>query len=292
MDNRGGCCITRYSDRGGYDMSKVDRIMLKFRPIAPKPIASVSGSSSSTVDNTEGGTKRRKRKYVRSSNGNKAKKNTKDNSPKKRKVTPSSSSVCKSGETTVRVASPVTLPLMPETPDRNKTSPGENIKNISCNKLQLDLCNSHVTRPDSGHVTVTNNKRNTESVSLVTMECVMDAWISPDVGLGFATDHTIMMNLEIDTCPSFVTNSRDMVVWTNKAYKEMTSGIGADVTVVNKYNKVSMPVYCSAFTCKIKVTWGSKLAPLHLTAPCDVWRLRSGGYAWRLDVKAALCLGR
>ncbi|GJX58674.1 hypothetical protein Tco_0290064 [Tanacetum coccineum] len=291
MDGRGGGCITRYSDCGGsrslsYGMSKVDRIMLKFRPIAPKPMASGSGSSSSTVDNTEGGTKRRKRKYVRSFKGNKAMKNTKDNSPKKRKVTLSSSSVSNGGETTERVVNPVTLPLMPETPDRKKTSSAENIKNLSCN--------SHVTRTSGyGHMTVTNNTRNTESVSLVTMECVMDTWMSPDVGLGFVTDQTRIMNLEIDTCPSFVTNNRDVVVWTNKAYREMTSGIiGAEVTVVNKCNRVTMPVYCSGFTCKMKVTWGSKSAPLHVTAPCDVWQLRSGGYAWRLDVKAALCLGR
>ncbi|GKC44562.1 hypothetical protein Tco_1062284 [Tanacetum coccineum] len=175
---------------------------------------------------------------------------------------------------------------MPETPDRKKTSSAENIKNLSCN--------SHVTRPSGyGHMTVTNNTRNTEGVSLVTMECVMDTWMSPDVGLGFVTDQTRIMNLEIDTCPSFVTNNRDVVVWTNKAYREMTSGIiGADVTVVNKCNRVTMPVYCSGFTCKMKVTWGSKSAPLHVTAPCDVWQLWSGGYAWRLDVKAALCLGR
>ncbi|CBI15623.3 unnamed protein product, partial [Vitis vinifera] len=44
MDAKGGCCIARYAG-GAYDMSKVDRIMLRFRPIAPKPTSagSVSG---------------------------------------------------------------------------------------------------------------------------------------------------------------------------------------------------------------------------------------------------------
>ncbi|KAK7858074.1 hypothetical protein CFP56_014543 [Quercus suber] len=29
-----------------------------------------------------------------------------------------------------------------------------------------------------------------------------------------------------------------------------------------------------------------------ITLPCDVWRMDGGGFAWRLDVKAALSLGR
>ncbi|KAI3820681.1 hypothetical protein L1987_08229 [Smallanthus sonchifolius] len=129
------------------------------------------------------------------------------------------------------------------------------------------------------------------------MECVTETWTDGD-GLGF-TDQARVMSMEMDTCPSFITNSRDTVVWTNKAYREMTAGGGSAETVlvvVKKFNKVTMPVSHPAFTCKVKVTWGTEreraTSPLSVTAPCDVWRLRSGGFAWRLDVKAALSLGR
>ncbi|KAK7411038.1 hypothetical protein VNO78_02382 [Psophocarpus tetragonolobus] len=37
METKGGCCIVRSPS---YHMSKVDRIMLRFRPIAPKPLPS------------------------------------------------------------------------------------------------------------------------------------------------------------------------------------------------------------------------------------------------------------
>ncbi|KAL0415716.1 UNVERIFIED_CONTAM: hypothetical protein Slati_3403500 [Sesamum latifolium] len=52
MDRRagGGCCIARYAG-GAYDKSKVDRIMQRFRPIAPKPAAgggSLSAGSSAS----------------------------------------------------------------------------------------------------------------------------------------------------------------------------------------------------------------------------------------------------
>ena len=42
MDRKGGCRIARYAT-GTYDMSKVDRIILRYRPIAPKPITGNSG---------------------------------------------------------------------------------------------------------------------------------------------------------------------------------------------------------------------------------------------------------
>ncbi|KAL6952917.1 hypothetical protein U1Q18_043069 [Sarracenia purpurea var. burkii] len=50
MDGRGGCCIARYPAGGAYDLSSVDQIMLRFRPIAPsrprRPAGSASGGSS------------------------------------------------------------------------------------------------------------------------------------------------------------------------------------------------------------------------------------------------------
>ncbi|KAF5809127.1 hypothetical protein HanXRQr2_Chr04g0153451 [Helianthus annuus] len=129
MDGRGG--IARYSGSNSsygeitYGMSKVQRIMLKFRPIAPKPMAAGSGSSCSTVEHSDGsgGTPRRKRRYVRVNNNNNNKKNNNNTSPvsKKRKLSNNhnivSSGGAHGGDTVV------TLALMPETPDRKENSP-------------------------------------------------------------------------------------------------------------------------------------------------------------------------
>lgn len=53
----------------------------------------------------------------------------------------------------------------------------------------------------------------------------------------------------------------------------------------------------AAFSCRVRVQYsgcgGSSAGDWSsLTLPCDVWRMESGGFAWRLDVEAALCLGR
>ncbi|XP_076907060.1 uncharacterized protein LOC143563400 [Bidens hawaiensis] len=309
MDGRGGGCVTRYSTGGGfgeicygsYGMSKVERIMLKYRPIAPKPMAAGSGSSCSTVEQSDasGKTRRRKRKYVRV---NIKKKDMGTNSvSKKRKVSVSS------GES----SGVVTLSLMPETPDRKENSsnscqtsspsetrdlvsPAVNCKRLSptspillsFNKIGDSQVTTSLSPPQSQKTIVT---------SFVTVECVTEAWVNSD-RLG-VTDQVQVMNMDTDTCPSFITNARDTVVWTNKAYRVMTAGKGADETttvVVKKFNRVTMPESLPAFTCKVRVTWGTEraMSPLTVTAPCDVWRMRCGGYAWRLDVTAALSLGR
>ncbi|MFS7940145.1 hypothetical protein Hanom_Chr05g00460221 [Helianthus anomalus] len=316
MDGRGGGCIARYSGSNRhssygeitYGMSKVERIMLKFRPIAPKPIAAGSGSSCSTVEHSDGsgGTPRRKRRYVRVNNNNN-KKNNNNTSPvsKKRKLSNNhnivSSGGAHGGDTVV------TLALMPETPDRKENSlatsspsekqdvlfSGTTINNKNPSQVLLSFNSMQSTARD-GHVIASPKPQKLMVTSLVTVECVTETWVNGD-GVGL-TDQARIMSMEMDTCPSFITNSRDTVVWTNKAYREKITGSDnySDemvMVVVKKFNRVTLPVCHPAFTCTVKVTWGADRATA-VTAPCDVWRLCNGGYAWRLDVKAALSLGR
>lgn len=53
-DGKGECCIARWGGGGhvaaaaGYDASKMDMIMLKFRPIAPKPVAAASTTAAAS----------------------------------------------------------------------------------------------------------------------------------------------------------------------------------------------------------------------------------------------------
>ncbi|KAI3761410.1 hypothetical protein L1987_51825 [Smallanthus sonchifolius] len=111
--------------------------------------------------------------------------------------------------------------------------------------------------------------------------------------------------MEKDTCPGFISDGQDRVVWTNKAYRQM-AGVGhvvngddIAVVLVRKDKWTPSPVTYPAFTCKVKVTsapHSDRQTPPQcsptLTLPCDVWRMEHGACAWRLDVKAALSLGR
>nr|GEW69151.1 hypothetical protein [Tanacetum cinerariifolium] len=294
----GGCCIARYGGGGGmYGMSKVDRIMLKYRPIAPKPVVvgSGSGSGGSSTENSNGYVKcgRTKRKYVRV-NKNKKKKETSS----KRKFTPPPAFT--EPET-------VTLSLLPETPAHKHDSYVSDLVSpttIECN------CSSNITKKSEpmwldfnteaqklclGHKKSVVPVLPPRVVSYVTVECVTDTWADIP-GLG-CTDEERVKNMEHDTCPSFISDGQDRVVWTNKAYRQMAAaGDNISVVLVRKDNWTPLPLTFPAFTCKVRVTTAvnsnktTTLSPL--TLPCDVWRMERGAYAWRLDVKAALSLGR
>ena len=339
MDGRGGCCIARYATGGGgvygYDTSKVGQIMLRFRPIAPKPAAggSVSGAGGSKLENGE--TKNRggrgKRRIVRDNNNS----NITKRCNRKKRNAHSPESYDDKRRRLVPDEKVVTLPLLPETPepkdtpakispearDSSKWLSFENFvssteNNIIANNNKVDenmFCGgwSAAKAADPTVVMMPRPMRMVESSVMV--ECVTDTWTEGinKYGLGF-TDEERRMNLEKDTCPGFVSDGYGRVTWTNGAYRKMVSQgceddndhdymYGGDqmrmmVRLVMKED--SLPVtmlMCPAFTCRVRLqcyTNGKKEIKSSLTLPCDVWRMDSGGFAWRLDVNAALCLGR
>lgn len=280
-------------------MSKVNRIMLKFRPIIPKPATGggSSGSGGSSSENSDKHVKPvlGKRKYVRSSN------NKRCNNSKKKKVSSTETSSSGGGDELV------TLPLLPETPER-KDSPshdlsfsgkhGKGSSSSSGSPIWLSFDKQSVTegyltrgKVDPKAVVVTPQPMKVVG-SFVTVEYVTDTWVDGN-GIG-CTDAERMMRLDADTCPGFVSDSKNRVWWTNKAYREMAGQVEGEemmVWVVMK-ERVAVPVTYPAFTCKVRVTCGKERRSPPLTVPCDVWRMDNGGYAWRLDVKAALSLGR
>ncbi|XP_004297585.1 PREDICTED: uncharacterized protein LOC101315042 [Fragaria vesca subsp. vesca] len=271
MDRRGGCCIARYGGGGGvYDTSKMDRIMLRFRPIAPKPVGgSVCGGSTPEISEK---CRRGKRRNVKDKRCNNKKRKASSSSPPEEKK--------KSGVT----AAVTTLSLLPESPEP-RDSPEErssttwlSFESFPGNK-EYQTVNIPAVRP----VRVVG--------SSVTVDCVTDTWV--DGGLGF-TDEERRMSLETDTCPGFLSDGYGRVVWTNGAYKSMvgqeneTDEVTVCLVVKETASVTAVALAYPAFTCRVRVqyTCGS------LTVPCDVWRMEGGGFAWRLDVKAALCLGR
>lgn len=300
----GGCCIARYGGGGGgmYGISKVDRIMLKYRPIAPKPV--IAGSGGSSTENSGGHVKseRTKRKYVRVKQ-NKKKKETSS----KKKFTPPPTSPQIEQEV-------VTLSLLPETPTQKQTSSAFGLVSqatVKCNcsrnittikksePMWLDfnteaqkLCLGQM----KGVVPVFSKPMQPappQVVSYVTVECVTDTWVDIP-GLG-CTDEERVRNMEHDTCPSFISDGQNRVVWTNKAYRQMAAADNISVVLLRKDNWTPLPLTFPAFTCKVRVTSAvnsNRTTTTTTTLPCDVWRMGRGACAWRLDVKAALSLGR
>ncbi|XP_011024066.1 PREDICTED: uncharacterized protein LOC105125360 [Populus euphratica] len=326
MDGRGGCCIARYAGGGeAYDMSKVDRIMLRFRPIAPKPSTAPSstafvsvGGSSPEMSDASPRSGRGKRKYNNTSNGNNTKKcSSGGGSNRKKKVS--------GEENKVVVNSFVTLPLLPEAPGRKDSPAKEPKSEVGLCSLTPKQVESTPTWLSFGGNVKDHAVGHNQSVgfgvpadrtvvkprvmnivgSCVTLECVTDTWVDVD-GLG-RTDKEKRVNLEEDTCPGFISDGYGRVTWTNEAYRKMVGqGVGGDHQVFVWLGiKEKAPVTVTlgghqAFTCRVRVQYqkynssevGGKEKSSIITVPCDVWRMDTGGFAWRLDVKAALCLGR
>lgn len=259
MESSGGCCIARYAG-GSYDMSKLDRIMLKFRPIAPKPAA--GGSISEKSNDVSVRSVRGKRKYVRNSNKQRCNKKPKEEKKK------------------------VTLPLLPETPDRKAEPTAKKQPKVP---IWLNLCKNEASINLNRQMYGVPDQRSVGSC--MTVECVTDSWVDAGMSLG-RTDEERRRNLVKDTCPAMISDGLNRVTWTNEAYKRMVGqreGVDEGM-MVWLVMKDRVPVSYPAFTCRVRVQYTCGKEKSSLTVPCDVWRMDGGGFAWRLDIKAALSL--
>ncbi|XP_075661029.1 uncharacterized protein LOC142630861 [Castanea sativa] len=312
MDGRGGCCIASYGANGVYDMSKMDMIMLRFRPIAPKPAAGAGSSAGSSPEKADAYVKsggRGKRRYVKSNNSN----NSSNSSGSSSSGNSGSNKRCNSNKK--RKASPevVTLPLLPETPDRKVSparlsTPAEKKEVAAAARANLPALLSFDGKKknnSSDHQVGFWSSDRTVVMgvgSCVIVECVTDTW-TVDGQLG-STDEERRMSLERDTCPGFVSDGLGKVTWTNGAYRKMMmmdhhhDHHEVAVCLVVKEESLreimARTLSYTSFTCRVRLvqydTCGKERSSI--TLPCDVWRMDSGGFAWRLDVKAALSLGR
>lgn len=245
-------------DRGvSQEKTIMNHMMLRFRPIAPKPVLNGSDSVYSDLVKKEViGKKRTKRKYVR------VNKNVKKNSVEKnKKKSDDETSWFDETETTEQV---VTLDLLP----------GSSVERAS----------STTHRCYDG----LSDLRGVES--WVSIECVTGGFGHDGRRIG-CTDVEKVRSLERDTCPGFVSDGDGGVKWVNLAYRRMVNGpAGEEGLVVWLMKKERIPVGMEAFSCRVRVEYGGR----GKVVPCDVWRMDGdlGLYAWRLDLEAALSLGR
>ncbi|KAL0425286.1 UNVERIFIED_CONTAM: hypothetical protein Sradi_1063400 [Sesamum radiatum] len=212
MDHRGGCCIARYSGVA-YDMSKVDRIMLRFRPIAPKPAStngSLSGGGSSGSTTPENScpsvkTGRGKRRHA-AKDGSNSTVNKRNCNSRRRKSSPEntdSGGSVSGGEKVVK-----TLPLLPEAPEV-KESPKV------ASKQGFPLWLSFGNGGSGGEIVAPGADRSglddptvpmgrmVVVGSWVKVECVTDTWVVGCYGYdGIGrTDEERVRSLNLDTCP-------------------------------------------------------------------------------------------
>ena len=271
---------------GAQDNAIINRILLRFRPIAPKPAAVGSSSGGPSSENrasllSRGGGKR---KYVRVRKYNRC----------RRKKRTAEGEMRDGLEKTVR-----TLQLLPEKTDGSDSPAGASWFNLEM---------AETTRPirETPPIWLTFNGENNrldrsvekEAVvvveSWVTVECVRDACMEGR-GLG-STDAERRRNLEGDTCPGLVSDGLNRVEWVNEAYKRMVSQVrsngGWPECCVWLVAKEKLPHTHRAFTCRVRLQYTCGKEKHSQTLPCDAWRMDCGGFAWRLDLKAALCLGR
>ncbi|CAN8272944.1 unnamed protein product [Cochlearia groenlandica] len=282
--------------------SSVDTIMLKYRPIAPKPTTTTgqqpfAGETSSTRSRT-------KRKYVRVSKNNKATCRSKNGFRSSKSTAADPESISQEREDIV------TLQLMPEKSDLYESTPLSFDHNNN-NNLKTD------TSSDENQDSIVGSSscldRTVVIESWLTVECVSDT-CTTNLG-GFLSrieqrEERVMRMLEDDTCPWLISDELNRVYWVNQAYRKMMGNVEEQEVVIKVWLVVTMKlieeITCmvelyGAVTCRVRVTYepytwrkdnGDK-SEVKMTVPCDVWRMgSSGGFAWRLDLQSALTLGR
>ncbi|KAL6954148.1 hypothetical protein U1Q18_012549 [Sarracenia purpurea var. burkii] len=280
-----GRCGMERSNEGARANSTIDRIMLRFRPIAPKPAdyGTPSGKLSTEENSTliiNGNTKRKYAKFRKKKQC-------------KRRTTPDAGEVGRNGS----YKRPMTPLLSPERSVGEGFSTGEALKKDS--RVWLNFENpatdafTGASRRSSLTALIPPAAREVES--WVTMESVTDTCVDGE-GLGL-TDEERIKNLGKDRSPGFISDGQDLVQWVNEAYKKMV-GIGHE----NDWPELDFRVwlvmkerltirYDDSFASMVRVeyTWHDRKCSK--IVPCDVWRMDGGGFAWRLDLAAALSLG-
>ncbi|CAL1391525.1 unnamed protein product [Linum trigynum] len=274
----------------------INRLMLRFRPIAPKPSLTSAAKEIPSSAAANSCTPRKRRKYDRARKSN----NNNRSQMAKRKDTSSSSSSSTSSSSPThppkRSNDVVTLQLLPENnhpraasdqaPTKKQRRAAQDDKSCppsGCRNLDLSVSTSADL--------MSWRREKVVEESWVTVESVAEISSSD---LAYSTGlEEVKMRLGVDTCPGLVTDCCNRVVWVNGAYRRMVGTASVvRVVVVMKDDEVAASfhreVRGGAYTCWVRVrgeTWRKEMVP------CDVWRLENGGLAWRLDVESALTLG-
>ncbi|KAF3444486.1 hypothetical protein FNV43_RR14178 [Rhamnella rubrinervis] len=280
---------------GLQDRSVINHIMLRFRPIAPKPAtgADVPGGLPVDSKNLLGSKGRTKRKYVR----------VRRNSGYARKKT-----IAQGGKKAGLDESVATLQLLPEKSDLNLSIDSRSwcdldpsvVKNtpIDNRSPPMALSEKKPSRLDKEESRMSDQRGVAEEQEVR----VVESWVTVEYvtgkcmdGVGFgSTDVERLRNLDGDTYPGFVSDGMNRVRWVNGAFKRMVRQQGQESWDIRVWlvMKEKLPYGYSSFSCHVKLQYWWGRDKYSRMMPCDVCWMDGGGFAWRLDVGAALTLGR
>ncbi|KAI3474974.1 hypothetical protein Pfo_030285 [Paulownia fortunei] len=283
---RRGCTVKSLENH----YSVMNRIMLRFRPIAPKPAGAEAVSDALEQERRNGAFKngrRTKRKYVRV----RGRQSTKRKTRECRRSSPPEKSGIDDDSSSEKVV--VTLPLLPERSESDKccyNSTAQKIQeNWDADQYKVDdQVNYKKVDSGGGHGTEALGSVRSVMKTWIIVECVTDTFIDSGVGLGYS-DREKINNLQVDTCPGFVSDGTNNVVWVNEAYRKMVAENGLLVWLVVKEQ---LPHYSPSFACRARMIQQTKHGhKWNRIVACDVWRMEFAGFAWKLDVSTALGLG-
>ncbi|CAN6353259.1 unnamed protein product [Urochloa humidicola] len=322
MERKGGCCIApRYgatAAAGGQQAGaawQMGRIMLKFRPIAPKPAAMAPVPTPAQAPAAAAGAGRGKRKAVGSGGGRRGRKPKraatvapvaaavaapvaapaaqavvgecrKDKDCDKEKSLSSRSS-SSSGMTSVDSSppppqrqqhQPTTLPLMPVSPLEDKAATV-----VAATAEPAPVASSAVAAPTAGAQPATPRALRpvppAAVASWVAVEEVTATWRDGEEAPSSAAA------AGDDAAPAFVSDQWGRVTWTNAAFARAVSADGYDEEVARAVALAgALPAWgtCAGFTCRVRVVRNASWS----AAP----RRGGGGHSlvapcdvWRLD---------
>ncbi|RCV15800.1 hypothetical protein SETIT_3G087100v2 [Setaria italica] len=329
MERKGGCCIApRYGAAAGGQQAgaawQMGRIMLKFRPIAPKPAAMAPVPTPAPVPAAAAGAGRGKRKAVGGGGGRRGRKPKraatvaqvvapavsapvapaglpvgecrKDKDCEKEKSLSSRSS-SSSGMTSVdslphlpppqQHHQPTTLPLMP-------VSPGGREGYRCCCDGGAVCGGPRPARSTPG--ASAGRFRTVPAATWVTVEELPRTCRDGEEAPSSAA--RIGPGPDGDAAPAFVSDQWGRVTWSNAAFARAVSAddeAGASAPAVALAGALPAWGTCAGFTCRVRVVRHAaprRAGGSSVVAPCDVWLLDAAGcYLWRLDLQAALTLG-
>ncbi|KAI5649036.1 hypothetical protein M9H77_35041 [Catharanthus roseus] len=269
------------------DKTIINRIMLRFRPIAPKPVAdgSISGSGPASLAENKGellvNRKRTKRKYVRVNKNSKC------------KVTKAQEKIDLNFDGAAVTFQPV------QDPNEMKITKG--IGSSRTVSFSLKEKSSWIKMDESHENNDIISAAGSDRSAIVRSTKVVESWLVVEGmmtetllegGRLGNTDTERMKNLEADTCPGLISDGLHRVQWVNLAYRRMINAEAEAEVVVWLVVKENMPeVIWPVFACTVRVVYTWRKEKHSQTMPCDVWKMDFGGFAWRLDANAALSLG-
>ncbi|KAI3799238.1 hypothetical protein L1987_34530 [Smallanthus sonchifolius] len=277
----------------GKDNTVIDQIMLRFRPIAPKP--AMAESSGYALPKNDLKRKRAKRKYVRV----------------KKKINKDRECNLSINDTKNWFDLEKTVAMLEDSKadELVVTDPVVKVSNwisfdLSGNKRKGTENNLFISEPPEK---VSSDLHGVDLATAVDERKVVESWIMMESVTGMCedrrligyTDDEIWKHLESDSCPGFISNGYDEVLWVNPAYRRLldlnpdggapASEVAVWLTV--KVENSTVVKYLPAFSCRVRIEYRSSEKKTRMTVPCDVFKMDSGGFAWLLDVRYALSLG-